>query len=255
MIKLVKCHQSSSSIRLRKVILKFRIFIWIALIVLILLTQSATFAYFKLNNEAINISKLSYGASMNTHPKIIFESVNKNSLNCHFQWLGLSLYSESQSFTPNNLIVENLIKCSIVNMQMIRIRYPTEQNFAEMAVHTYPGESFPLYWLSDCIGKGFTSEKKPILERILRINPKDGVAWRILGLIYIEEKNIPEAIQAHINSCNNGDPGSNGCYHAGRLLEQEGKYKEASYFYRLSRWKPSQDAADRLEAELLLKNP
>lgn len=244
------CHQSSRESRFVKVILKFKNLVWIVLIFIILLTQNSVVGYFQLNQNAVNFTKVSFGDKNKNQLGNTYLNVKVPLLECHFHWIELSLNSGPQSYSSNNQIGENMVRCSKVFMRMVRFRYPLERNLAELAVQMYPDDTFPLYWLAESMGKKTTPEKKPIFERILAINPKDGVAWRYMGIIYVTEKNIPAAIQAHINSCMYGDPGSNGCFNAGVLFEQIGDYENALYYYRLSRWIKSQEAADMLEAKL-----
>lgn len=145
--------------------------------------------------------------------------------------------------------------CSELYVHMLSKLYPENLELANLAVRANPNEVTPYYWVIYAKDPSLREIPKVAVQKILSINSKEGLAWRYLGLIYLKEGNILAAIDAHINSCNNGDPGVNGCVNAGRLLEQEGKFEEAIYYYRKSLWQPSQDAADRLEAELSTQNP
>jgi len=207
-----------------------------------------------LNHYAVQISKkiLNNTTRLNSGNEYLLTE------NCNLErikWFNLILNNGASQENQLGKYAGELLVHSPLYMRMLRILYPTDQILAQMAVEAYPMETLPLYWLSESMGPKTTPEKKPIYEKILSLNPKDGVAWRYLGIILIAEKNIPSAINAHIQSCINFDPGLNGCYNAGKLLEQEGNFQEAIYYYRLSRWPPSQDAADLLEAELSSQNP
>jgi len=229
-------------------------YFWIFLIVFLPIAFHGVGENIGLNHYAIQTSKnvLCNSSRINSKKEIYFpENIDSVRVN----WLNIILLKNSSQEHEFDRKVEKIITHSPLYMRMLRILYPTDQILAQLAVDAYPMETIPLYWLSECMGVKTTPEKKPIFEKILAINPKDGVAWRYLGIIFIAEKNIPAAIDAHIKSCNNGDPGVNGCYNAGRLFEQEGQFEEAIYYYRLSRWKPSQEAANRLEAELSSQNP
>lgn len=175
---------------------------------------------------------------------------NDPDLSCHIKWLQISTIKENNEFQERYIEINELLDCSYLHMRMIRNKFPDNQGLAGQAAFLYPNDTAPLYWLIEASDPEITEKSKNIVQRILNINPKDGLAWRYLGIIYIKQGDIPGAIDAHINSCFNGDPGVNGCYNAGRLLEQEGKFEEALYYYRLSSWSVSKENANRLEAEL-----
>jgi len=67
---------------------------------------------------------------------------------------------------------------------------------------------------------------------------------------YYPTKKLLTAQDAYSQFCHHGDPGSNGCYNAGRIYEETGDYSEALHYYRLSRWSESLRRADELEARL-----
>ena len=52
--------------------------------------------------------------------------------------------------------------------------------------------------------------------------PKNGLAWCRLGYSYEQTHELEQAATAYLNCCLNGDRGSNGCYGAGRVMEQLG---------------------------------
>ncbi|MGC8838813.1 MAG: hypothetical protein ACP5UM_10400, partial [Anaerolineae bacterium] len=61
----------------------------------------------------------------------------------------------------------------------------------------------------------------------------------------------PEAaIQAYLNSCTYGDPGSNGCYRAGKTAERLGDYARAAQYYRLSRNEGIRQLATEMEKKV-----
>jgi hypothetical protein len=61
---------------------------------------------------------------------------------------------------------------------------------------------------------------------------------------------LEQAANAYLNCCLNGDPGSNGCYGAGCMMERLGNLPQAiAYYYRLSCWEEAQNRADELERQ------
>lgn len=228
---------------------------WLLLFILLPISIGNLKEITSLNLFSIQVPKTILAGAKIKHPIEVDKPIESNMISFHFNWLDQFTikYASSNEIQLNKL--EEFLTFSPLYMHMIKNIYPTSRTLAEMAVNSYPIDTIPLYWLLDSMIENTTIEKKQIYEKILSLNPKDGVAWRRLGLIYIAEKNIPAAIDAHINSCFNGDPGSNGCYRVGQLLEKEGRFEEAIYYYRLSRFVPSLEAADRLETELSTQNP
>ena len=220
---------------------------WLLLLILLPIAIINLKEIASLNIFSIQKSKSVLVGNQVSHSIQVDKQIKSNINLFHRKWLNQisNNYGSANGTQPNQL--EELINYSPLYMHMIKNIFPTSRAFAELAITSYPDDTIPLYWLIDSMVDKTTVDKKRIYEKILSLNPKDGVAWRHLGLIYIAEKNIPAAIDAHIKSCYNGDPGSNGCYNAGRLLEQEGRYEEAISFYRLSRHDFIRANADRLE--------
>jgi len=68
----------------------------------------------------------------------------------------------------------------------------------------------------------------------------------------LRERDPQAAIHAYLESCHNGDPGSNGCWRAGLTAESQGDLEAAIRYYRLSRNSGYQGRADLLEQQLHL---
>ena len=58
---------------------------------------------------------------------------------------------------------------------------------------------------------------------------------------------MARSFNAFAECCGNNDPGVNGCWGAGRMMEKEGNIPQAIYYYRLSHWSTSLQRADTLE--------
>jgi tetratricopeptide (TPR) repeat protein len=169
---------------------------------------------------------------------------------CRLKWLEITKSEERFQVNNQPIEIEKLLSCGQIYLHLLNSKFPKNKGLALKAVEMLPAQTLPYYWLANSSNSLFSEETKPIFEKILEINPKDGLAWRYLGIVLLQEGDIPLAIQANINCCKYGDPGSNGCWNAGRLYEQEGQYDQAIYYYRLSKWQPSQEAAVRLESQL-----
>lgn len=225
--------------------MKYKNFIWIIILMIGLLNVASLRSILELNQFALNVNQNLIG----TANEVIFQEQNKIN-SCHSNWLQHVLSISKNESSNNNSLNEKLMACSFIHMRMLSNFFPTNDSLSQLAIEIYPEYTYPYYWFAQSKDQMFSVNTKPIFEKILAIDPNDGFAWRYLGIILIQEGKIPEAIEAHINSCNYGDPGSNGCYNAGRMLEKEGEYQDAIYYYRLSKWQPSQEEADRLEAQL-----
>jgi tetratricopeptide (TPR) repeat protein len=83
----------------------------------------------------------------------------------------------------------------------------------------------------------------------LQRSPRDGVRWYELGHL-LADVDVEAALEAYARSCRYGDPGSHGCYGAGRMAERQGDVFLAIEYYRQSRWAGAQERADQLEQAL-----
>lgn len=220
---------------------------WIILLAVII-TQFSGYDFFQFNGDSLRVAKKLI-VNDHSYSPITDYTIKNEKLVCHVSWLYF-VQSDPGYRINNSTSIRALMACSELYVRMLSKLYPENLELANLAVRAYPNEVTPYYWVIYATDPLLREIPKDAVQKILSINPKDGLAWRYLGLIYLKEGNIPAAIDAHIQSCYNGDPGSNGCYNAGRLLEQEGRYEEAIYYYRLSRHDFIRVNADRLE-ELL----
>jgi tetratricopeptide (TPR) repeat protein len=80
----------------------------------------------------------------------------------------------------------------------------------------------------------------------LKLKPLDGVRWYELGDL-LATINPTGALEAYLQSCYQGDPGSHGCYGAGQMAEVIGDTHLAIQYYRRSNWVVAQQRAEHLE--------
>lgn len=227
--------------------MKIKFIPWLVLSALLVITFFSDGGYILLNKYAIQVVNAKLSSSGTEQEQYIPSVSSRRS--CHVGWLSFIDPPSDQEITPSELV--SLLACSPMHMRMLQRAYPENAELAQLAIDLYPNHTAPLYWFINATDPKISASSKPLVERILEINPRDGLAWRYLGIILINEGDIPAAIEAHINCCFNGDPGANGCYNAGRLYEQVGVYEKAINFYRLSRHEPYRVNADRLEEMLV----
>jgi tetratricopeptide (TPR) repeat protein len=229
---------------------------WVLLAAIILLSLVQSQEILRLNAHSLQVVKASFDLAEGiSYPVNQSFSIDDPTLNCHLRWFELVLKYRQQSVNPDDSIFGEVISCSLLQMRMLRKVFPTNLDIANLASQIYPEETYPIYWMIEITDPAISYKSKPLVEKILILNSKEGVAWRYLGIIYLKEMNIPAAIDAYTNSCLNGDPGYHGCNSAGKLLEQTGRYQEAIYYYRLSLWPRSREAAEKLVEELSLQSP
>jgi len=185
-----------------------------------------------------------FAVNTNKGKQPIVRELSSLQLDCQVQWL-----------SPDRDLSE-LLPCSPIYMDMLRVLAPTDATLAAQAREFYPDLVEPLYWLAESQGGASAehTENITLYEEIVTKYPDEGLAWCYLGGFYERAGDLQASLAARINCCYNGDPGSNGCYNAGRLLEGKQQYQEAIHYYRLSKWGPSQEAAKRLEVQSSTKN-
>lgn len=223
---------------------KLKIIPWFILLTL-LITEFFGNDYYQFYPGAMKIAK-KLMVNDHTFSPIASYTIRNKKLVCHVSWLYF-VRSDFGQQTINSESIRPLMKCSKLYVHMLSKRYPDNLAMAIYATLHYPEDVMSYHWLIIATDPTLQEIPKVPVKKILSINPRDGLAWHYLGLIYLKEKDLPAAIDANIQSCYNGDPGSNGCYNAGRLLEQDGRYEEAISFYRLSRHDFIRANADRLE--------
>ncbi len=232
--------------------MKLRIIPWFILLAL-LVTEYFGQDYYEYYPGAMTIAK-KLMLNDHTYSPIGTKTIRTKGLVCRESWLYF-IRADHDIRVNNSRWIKSLMTCSELYVSMLSKLYPENLELANLAVWEYPNEVTPYYWVINATDPSLREIPKGPVEKILSINPKEGLAWRYMGLIYLKEGNIPAAIDAHIQSCYNGDPGSNGCYNAGRLYEQIGDYQNAIKYYSFSKNEGYRANADHLEAELSSQNP
>ncbi len=166
-----------------------------------------------------------------------FTSVERN---CQARWI---VAAQAQDLPAQG----ELLPCSPLYMDMIHDLAPTDAVLAALARELYPNLAEPLYWLAESNGGYSAPENLSIYQQIVSEHPQEGLAWCYLGYQYERAGDLQASLEARINCCYNGDPGSNGCYNAGRLYEQAGDIENAIKYYLLSKWQPSREKASELK--------
>jgi len=202
------------------------------------ITLFITAGIMNLNNLRLNLFALQ---SVKTAKVVSTPKFSSSGLDCHVRWIVAAQAKDLQAQSV-------LMPCSPLYMDMIRVLAPTDATLAAQARTLYPDLPEPLYWLAESQGGASAehTENITLYEEIVTKYPGEGLAWCYLGGFYEQAGDLQASLEARINCCYNGDPGSNGCVNAGRLLEGKQQFAEAIHYYRLSKWGPSQEAANKL---------
>ncbi len=144
----------------------------------------------------------------------------------------------------------NYLGCSKTSVALLRYVLPVDAMFAKKAITLYPDSVEAIYWYADAVVKNDTAEAILSYNRIVQIDPNQGLAWCRLGSLYEKNQLLDQSINAYLQCCLHNDSGENGCNGAGRVMEHLGNPRKAIEYYRLSRWQPALDRANELEKQL-----
>jgi tetratricopeptide (TPR) repeat protein len=142
------------------------------------------------------------------------------------------------------------IECSKTSVALLRYALPMDAMFAEKAITLYPDSVDAIYWYVNAVVKNDTEAAILSYNRIVQIDPNQELAWCRLGSLYEKNQLYDQSVKAYLQCCLHNDPGENGCYGAGRVMEKLGDPRKAIEYYRLSRWQPALDRANELEKHL-----
>lgn len=137
--------------------------------------------------------------------------------------------------------------CTPQALGLVMAAAPQDRKLAEQAVAAYPTLSAAWFWLADIEKPGNPVLATSLYERVVQLNPHHGLSWCRLGTLNEQAGRLQQAELNYLQCCENGDPGSNGCYGAGRILEKTGDLRGAIQVYRLSHWKGALDRANEIE--------
>ena len=168
---------------------------------------------------------------------------------CRINWQ-ISLLALRADIPPDiEINMQNMLDCSPKSVDWLILIAPQRTDLALRAAKLYPEEAQIWLWLGD-LAK--TAEDPTLADKYFtestRLDPYYGLAWCRLGRIKESQELLDEALYAFWECCQNGDPGSNGCYGAGRIAENLGDIPSAIQYYRRSHWQPALARADELES-------
>ena len=171
---------------------------------------------------------------------------------CRVYWMQGLLQGSRGKLTARNVNFMDAIKCDNSLVIFLHSLYPEDQELAQLALNNAPDSAEAMFWMAELLATKDPVMARQLLAKGLEIEPSDGLRWRIYGDL-LWNRDPYAAIQAFLQSCYNGDPGSNGCYRAGLVAEGLGDYQAAIEYYRLSKNSASLERANHLEAQLMIQ--
>ncbi len=168
---------------------------------------------------------------------------------CRVNWQLILLAYDSNDHAEIEADWKQLLGCTPEAIDWLFQMFPERTDMASAAAELYPNEPQAWFWLGEQANQ--TGDQLVAIQyfsETVRLQPSDGLGWCRLGYLYEGQEMFQAAIDAYWQCCSNGDPGSNGCYGAGRNAEKVGDTQAAIQYYRRSHWLPAQQRADALEA-------
>lgn len=184
--------------------------------------------------------------------------------NCRVNWL-MGFIEDYKGKLPNrNYHWEKALECEPLIVDFLSMSFPEDRIFAQTAVRLHPEYAESWFWLANTFVEWKSGNPYPkseenrteiiqIYEKGLKIAPYNALRWREFADL-LKPIDPHTALEAYLQSCLLGDPGSNGCYRAGQTAEELGDNEFAIQYYRYSHWEGALNRADELEAQLMFED-
>lgn len=171
---------------------------------------------------------------------------------CQALWLqGLAAHRQGE-VRARDAAWGQWLACPGARVEFVEAILGDDFRWAERSVRLASRDAEGWFWLARLRAGADPEEAIALYRQGFARNPFDALRWRELGDLLAGQD--PEAaIQAYLNSCYYGDPGSNGCYRAGKTAERLGDYVRAAQYYRLSRNEGIRQLASEMEKRLQMQ--
>jgi tetratricopeptide (TPR) repeat protein len=194
-----------------------------------------------------NLADLAYLPALERSPALSHPSAPET---CHQTWLRTAAGSADPAYFIPPVDVAALLGCGAPYVSLLGAIQPASYADATLAVARYPDDPDAWFWLGETAQAVAPQAALAAYSRVVQLEPSNGLAWCRLGLRYQVTGQLQAAVEAYLSCCRNGDPGSNGCYGAGAIMEKLGDPRLAVEYYRLSKYEGAQKRADELESQL-----
>jgi tetratricopeptide (TPR) repeat protein len=171
------------------------------------------------------------------------------SKDCRVNWQMVLLAYRMDTPPDVEPYLNNMLDCTPRAVGWLLQIAPQHEDLALRASQLYPQEPSTWFWLGDLAktsGDLISAEK--YFSESVRLDPTYDLASCRLGSIYEQQGLFQAALDSFWQCCQNGDPGSNGCYGAGRMAEKLNDIPAAIRYYSRSHWLPALQRADELAA-------
>ena len=177
------------------------------------------------------------------------ESIAVTASGCDHLWLVGAEAGKRGDLVGQRQIWEQSLGCSPGILSLLQIILPQDVDMALLATQKYPKNPEAWFWLGEAIAPIDNLGARQAYLHTISLAPHDGLAWGRLGRNFEYDGELEKAAQAWLNCCYDGDPGSHGCFGAGRMMELLGDPQQAIDYYRLSRWEGALNRASELTIE------
>lgn len=169
---------------------------------------------------------------------------------CRLLWLSAVAIVGTQGVLASHQALVNAIHCQPEYLAALRGLAPYDVRLAEDMVRFYPRDTLALMWLAEIKERFDRGRASELYEIITQVDSTNGLAWCRLGGQRQNEGDLDRALDAFQKCCQHGDPGSNGCWRAGGILEKQGRLEEAIFWYSQSRFSEALKRARELQNRL-----
>ena len=172
--------------------------------------------------------------------------------NCQALWLQGLVAHRQGAEGARDAAWGRWLGCPQARVAFLEALLEEDPRWAERSVQLAPDDAESWFWLARLRAATDPDAAIALYRQGFARNPFDALRWRELGDLLAGQD--PEAaIQAYLNSCAYGDPGSNGCYRAGKTAERLGDLERAAQYYRLSRNEGIRQLAVEMERKLQMQ--
>ena len=189
----------------------------------------------------------SIGVRLNKGEEVSITIVNPD---CAHIWMVGVIAGQRGDLAGQRHIWEQALGCSPGSLSLLQIVLPLDIYMPRLATQQYPNSSEAWFWLGETISPTDQLGARQAYLRSVELSPHAGLAWCRLGWNYQYDSEVEKSFAAFLKCCLNGDPGSNGCNHAGLFMERLGDLPQAIEYYRLSIYEKALKRADELEVQL-----
>lgn len=143
----------------------------------------------------------------------------------------------------------NLLGCAPDYTRYMAVLASDDLRLARQALEIQPKNAAAHFWLAAMMVEKSPDVAIDAYRSGLALDPENGWRWLDLARL-LEARDDPGAVDAFLQVCLNGDPGANGCVHAGSIAEAQGDLETALRYYRLSNWSEARERAAAVEQRL-----